>query len=331
MRHRRERPQAISFRGGELRWLASGVLMLVVLLMIMVRLREPGSLNWLGDLNQNAGGARGWDAGTPPAAALPEASGETDEDPDQAETAREEFQAITDGTLTVGPEEQIPYNRLVFWVQNQSFARLWARAKKNLAYTYLYDQADKHRGTLAALDVEIRMVHRAGKNEHGVPLNEVWATTKQSGDRLYDLIVVDLPSRIPIDRPIREKARFAGYFLKLQGYHPGLSKPGVAPEKAPLLVGRLEWTPSAAATEADNWQEWFWGGAALAIVAVILAVRFVLGRLRPRAAAPRGILNAPSDAVIPVDVWLEHSGFASPDDEKSNGGDGGHPSSPNDP
>jgi hypothetical protein len=314
MRYRRERPQAISFRGGELRWLASGVLMLVVVFMMMARLREPGALGWLGELNQNAGGTSGRDGGAPKAAMLPEASGETDEDPDQAETVREEFQVMTDGTTGLGPEEMIPYNRLVFWVQNQSFARLWARGKKNPAYTYLYDRPEEHRGMLASLDVEIRLVRKAEKNEHGVALSEVWATTKQSGDRMYDFVVVGRPSKLPLDKPIREPARFAGYFLKLQGYHPGLSKPDRPPEKAPLLIGRLEWTPTAAAPETDAWREWVWGGAALGIVGIILAVRFVWGRLRPREPS-RGILNAPADAAIPVDVWLEHAGFASHDDE----------------
>jgi hypothetical protein len=313
MRHRHERSQAISFRGGEMRWLASGVLMLVVLFMMMVRLREPGALSWLGELNQgDASQMSGQDA-RDPKAVVPEATGDTDEDPDQAEMARDEFQAMTDGTTGLGPEEMVPYNRLVFWVKNQPFARLWARGKKNPAYTYLYDRPEDHRGMLASLDVEIRLVRKAGKNEYGVALNEVWATTKQSGDRMYDLIVVGLPAKLPLDKPIREPARFAGYFLKLQGYHPGLSKPDQPPEKAPLLIGRIEWTPAAAAPEADTWQEWIWGGAVLGLVVVILAVRFVLGRRRPRV-PPRGILNAPSDAVIPVEVWLEHAGFGSRED-----------------
>ncbi len=50
---------------------------------------------------------------TRPAPSLPAATGPTDEDPDQAETAREEFQAVTDGSLTLGPEEMEPYDRLV--------------------------------------------------------------------------------------------------------------------------------------------------------------------------------------------------------------------------
>jgi hypothetical protein len=327
MRHRRERPQATFFHGGELRWMMIGAFTLVVLFMLMTRLREPGALGWLASINSTPDQPHK----SPSAAALPQATGPTDEDPDQAETAREELQAMSDGTLRLGPEEQIPYDRLVFWVKNQPFARLWARAQKNPAYTYLYDQADKHRGMLAALDVNIRIVRKAGKNEHGVPLHEVWATTKQSGDRLYDLIIVDLPAGIPLDRPIQEPAKFVGYFLKLQGYHPGSSKPGVAPEKAPLLIGRLDWTPTEASPAADSRQEWIWGAVALGLIAVVLAVRFAMGKIRRRPAACRSILTPPPDAVIPVELWLEHAGFSPPDDQHHDNHKNETPSSANGP
>jgi hypothetical protein len=333
MRHRRARLQATFFCGGELRWMMTGTFTLVVLFMLMTRLREPGALGWLAGLKQTPSQTTGRDAlaPLPPAAALPQATGPTDEDPDQAETAREEFQAMTDGALGLGPEEQIPYDRLVFWVKNQPFARLWARGQVNPAYTYLYDQADRHRGLLASLDVNVRIVRKVGKNEHGVPLSEVWATTKQSGDRLYDLIVVDLPAEIPLDTPIQEPAKFAGYFLKLQGYHPALSKPGVAPERAPLLIGRIEWTQTRESSAADSRQEWIWGSLALGIIVVVLAVRFAMNKLKPRPDSRRGILTPPSDAVIPVELWLEHSGFASQDDRQPDNHENELPSSENGP
>lgn len=324
-RHQREEP-AIGFRGGELRWLVTGILMLVVLFMLMSRLREPGTFHWLADFDRKPAEPQTSASAKP----LPPATGPTDEDPDQAETAKSDFQAMIDGGLNLAPEEMVPYNRLVFWAKNQSFARLWARAKKGLAYTYLYDDANKYRGELVALDVEVRLVRGAEKNEHGVALNEVWATSRQSGDRLYVCMVLDMPSGIPIGRTIGEKARFAGYFLKLQGYHPNLSKPGDAPERAPLLIGRLEWTPPVAPSSDDESQEWIWGLAALAIVVVVLVVWFMFGRQRRRSPT-RCILTPPSDAVIPVDLWLEQSGFEPSDDEKSRTGDGESPSSPSGP
>ena len=87
---------------------------------------------------------------------MPKATGPTDEDPDQAETAREEFQAAHRRHTKLAAEEMVAYNRLVFWVKNQSFARLDRRARHGLWYTDLYDQPDKYRGKLVALDLDIR-------------------------------------------------------------------------------------------------------------------------------------------------------------------------------
>ncbi len=188
---------------------------------------------------------------TAPERPLPKATGPTEEDPDQTEMAREEFQAVTDGTTKLGPEEMVPYNRLVFWVRNQSFARLDRRAQHGLWYTDLYDQPDKHRGELVALSLDIRRAKDVGENEYGMKLYEVWGATEESRGRLYDLIVLDYPKGMPLGYDIRENARFAGYFLKLQGYEPANARPGQRPEKAPLLIGRLDWAaPPAAPTRA---------------------------------------------------------------------------------
>ena len=122
---------------------------------------NPDNWRWLVQKPPAAAGGRAASAPAPP---LPKATGPTDEDPDQAETAQEEFQALTDGTTKLGPEEMDPYNRLVFWVKNQSFARLDRRAQHGLWYTDLYDQPDKHRGELVALDLDIRRAKDVGEN-----------------------------------------------------------------------------------------------------------------------------------------------------------------------
>ena len=49
----------------------------------------------------------------------------------------------------------MPYDRLVEWVKNQSFARLDQRARKDIWYSHLHDEAGKYRGQLVALDMEI--------------------------------------------------------------------------------------------------------------------------------------------------------------------------------
>ena len=79
----------------------------------------------------------------------------TDLDPYEREEASNEFQAISDGTLTLGPEEMEAYYRLVKWVDHQSFAELQHRATKGLWFTDLHDHPGLHRGQLVAFDIDL--------------------------------------------------------------------------------------------------------------------------------------------------------------------------------
>ena len=148
--------------------------------------------------------------------------------------------------------------------------------------------------------------------------------TDESRGRLYDLIVVGYPKELPVGYDIRSDygkvaARFAGYFLKLQGYESGLAKPGQRPEKAPLLIGRLEWTPTTA-PPADNSPELTWAAVLLGIAGLAFLVWLVLFRpKRPMPPAPPRVVDPSSGEAIPLDAWLEQQDFA---------GDGDHDATP---
>ena len=168
----------------------------------------------------------------------------------------------------------VPYDRIVLWVQHQSFARLRQRARADLLFTNFHDEPEKYRGQIVTLEMNVRRILDAGKTDDGIPLHEVWGSTPQSGNRLYVAMVVGLPAGMPIGPTVQEKATFAGYFLKLQGYESGLAKPGQPRETAPLLIGRLEWEPAALA-HTDNTQELKWGSLVLAVVAAVWVLQFL--------------------------------------------------------
>jgi hypothetical protein len=325
-RYWREQQPPGMFRGGDLMRLMAAIFMLVLICMLMVRFRDPNMWGWAA--KDDGKPAETADRAAPPPAhkpaaspgavsarPLPAATGPTDEDPDQAEEVRNEFQAMTDGALTLGPEEMEAYDRLVFWVKNQSFERLRRRARKDLLFTNFHDEPDKCRGQLAALDMTVRRIVDAGKNRDGVPLHEVWGFTKESGNRLYVAIVVDLPKGMPVGPDVYEKARFAGYFLKLQGYHAAGARPGAAPEKAPVLIGRLEWEPTpVAAPPFDTRQEWFWGLGILAAIGLVVGLRWVYRKLVRRKSAARSAMIATAGAEqIPIEAWLERSSLGETD------------------
>jgi hypothetical protein len=318
-RYWREPSSARTFRGAELPRLLTGVVMLAVLWMLFVRARDPDTWRWLaaGDHKQPAGAPatpaddnrqknkQAIDAAA--ADPMPEPTGPTDEDPDQAAAARDEFQVLTDGTLKLAPEEQLAYDRLVEWVKNQSFARLYQRAKKGLWYADLYGEPDKRRGQLVALDLDARLVKNLGEERYGIPLYEVWGVTEESRGRLYDTIVIDYPKNMPDGGFVREKVRFAGYFLKLQGYEPATAKLGQVPDKAPLLIGRLI-RETVVTASTDNTGELLWGAVALAVVVAAWAVWRIYERLRGKKAnIPGSLLAASTGDAVSIDAWLQQS------------------------
>lgn len=314
----REHPPTSMFRGAELMRLMTGVLMLVIICMLIVRFRDPGMWRWVAGKDETpAESAPTIEPKLPqPPQPLPVATGPTDEDPDQAEEAKEEFQVVVDGALQLQREEMEPYDRLVEWVKNQSFDRLCQRARKGVWYTDLYDAPDQYRGQLVALDLEIRRAKCVQENRYGVTLYEAWGLTEESRGRLYDAIVVDYPKGMPLGYDVYAKAEFAGYFLKLQGYEPAGAKPGQAPDRAPLLIGRLKWKPTpVAAVPIDSRQEWIWGLSLLAVVALVLGLRWGYYKwIRQKPAVRPAIADAAAGEVIPIETWLEQSRFHTDDD-----------------
>ncbi|NLF06491.1 MAG: hypothetical protein GX594_00710, partial [Pirellulaceae bacterium] len=131
--------------------LTSGIGMLALISLLIVRMGDPSMWRWLAGEDGRA--AENEAALNPPP--LPDATGPTHEDPDQAVAAEEEYQAISDGTTTLQKVEMVPYERLVFWTKNQPFERMRRLGRGNLLYTHLYDEPAKHRGELVVMDVDV--------------------------------------------------------------------------------------------------------------------------------------------------------------------------------
>jgi hypothetical protein len=312
----RERHPSSMFRGAERMRLITAVLMLVVLYLLITQARNVDAWRWLAPEEPKV--AQG--SSQEPPKKLPDATGPTDEDSDQEEEAKNEFQAITDGSLTLGPEEMEPYDRLVFWVKNQSYARLRQRARSNLLFTHLHDEPDKYRGQVVSMELTVRRILDAGKNRDGIQLYEVWGVSAESRDRLYVAIVVDLPKGMPIGASVHEKSRFVGYFFKLQGYHASGAKLGAVPEKTPLLIGRLQWEPVAVPKVNNTWDSTV-GLSLLVIFGLVLGLGMIYSKWYKRKPDPRAwIPTAAPGEVIPIEKWLEEANFI--EDSRDNRPDG---------
>ena len=313
MRYTRIEERGRMFQGNELSRLMGMLLMLAVLFMMIQRARDPGMWKWLEDDSGGGSSTASAAQSSPPKpeqtvegskrkAAPPVATGPTDEDPEEADAIAEEFQAVTDGTLEIQVEEMKSYKRILQWVGNQPYALLAKRARTDLRFNDFYNNPDKHRGQLVALDLNVRRVLKY--DLEGQPVYEVWGWTTESKTWLYVAVVVDLPAGMPIGSEVYEKGRLAGYFFKLQAYHEAGAKPHAKPLKTPLFLGRLEWEPTVEPVVQSS--DWAWGSGLLGLFAAVIVIRFGLlfvGKTRRRRVAANPFVTAPSRQS--VTDWLD--------------------------
>ncbi len=262
--------------------LASLVIMLVLLVSVMHRFSQMGQ----SDDEQTASTSAAAPATSPfpasppaepvaeppPSAdpdGLPPALVGTDLDPEQQDAIREEFQAVDDRSLFNLPREMPAYLRLVGWAKKQSVEQMSRRARRDILFGQFIQQPDKYRGQLVDLNLNVaRILKYDDRTADGDQLYEVWAWVNESKGWLYVAVVVDLPAGTPIGNEVSFKARFSGYFYKLQGYQAAKARPGDPPLIAPAFIGRL--LPLKSAPAPGPAADWFWVGAALA--AVVLAM-----------------------------------------------------------
>ncbi len=294
--------------------LLSMLLMLAVLYMLWDWARNPGVWRWFAD---DPGAAEAEPSGVPsspqpqpPAAepaTEPAAAGPTDEDPEEQAAVREEFQAITDKTLEIKPEEMFAYKRVLQWVVNQPASLMRKRVRTDLAFNDFMLSPDKHRGALVELVFDAKLVRTSEfRSSDGSDLFEVWGITADSGSWLYDAMVVGLPEGMPVGSRINERVRFVGYFFKLQGYHEANAKPRAPPLAAPMLIGRLIWIQAPPSAPA-HWDA-SWTAVAVVGFALVVGLHLLWLFLRPkRRASCMMPIGKPKPGAITIDEWFEQA------------------------
>ncbi len=327
--------------------------MLVVLGLIIAKASDPATWAWLvndkGAAKQATDGAAAKPAGD---GALPAATtvtsgawtetvlaGPTDQEIEEMDGAAEEFMALSDGALELGPEEMPAYWRLFRWTMHQSKDQLQRRASRDVVLNQFIRDPNDERGKLFQLELNVRrvLVYDKPNDKAGVKkVYEIWGFTTESQAWLYCVLTPELPPGMPVGPRVNEEATFTGYFLKLQGYYAAGAGPRDRALQAPLLVGRIAWKPApqAATAQSDfDWLirqfrqpgSWVLRGIFLGVVFGIIALGFWLyGFLQPRRAvqaavtdfestrkaaeARNWLADAESDAPFPGDDPAHRSG-----------------------
>jgi len=264
------------------------VALLIVLGLIYSWARKPGSWTWLADNVESpaemiaAAESREDPSPASTKATLPAETivpGATDLDPADAADAHRLFEAVSDRS-PLAEIEMPAYWKCMKWARAQSFADLRRRASNKFVMTQLWEQPDQYRGKLLLLKLHIKRIldFKASANSAGVTrVYEAWGWTDESKSYPYVVVFSELPEGMKIGADVQEEGVFVGYFLKTLSYTAYNTK-----RSAPLLIGRMMRSTSAAARPVVARHEWFWMvavGLPLLLVA-LSGIWFQLYRMR---------------------------------------------------
>ncbi len=223
-------------------------------------------------------------------------------------TESPEFQAVTDRTTELGAEEMPAYWQLVRDAEDTSFEELKCQPHVQASYSQLLQSPETFRGQLLQKELNVRRVLAYDVEQGTRPtqrLYEVWGWADDAPGNLYVMVTTELPDGMKIGASVFERAKFCGYFFKLQGYIPAGAEAKLAPRAAPLLIGRMirGTLPTRSFASEKDW--WRIGIGSLLVVSLIGS--FVSRAFYFKSAKPAHSDSpaTPNDQLF--EEWLEQS------------------------
>jgi hypothetical protein len=214
-----------------------------------------------------------------------------------------EFETVTDKTPK-SFRDSAAYQKLLNQARDATPAALASRARRDVGFAHLWERPAHYRGVPIHLQGTARLVFRyESKMSRTGWLYEAWIVTPDSLRNAYVCVFEDAPKGLPIGSNLSERVVFNGYFLKLMKY-----QAGDVPRAAPLLVGRIGWSPRPSGPGDSPWRSPFWMATAVAVIFTITLVRWLIQFRRSFAPRPRPsiLLDRPTDQIEPEALaeWL---------------------------
>jgi hypothetical protein len=221
-----------------------------------------------------------------------------------------EFETVSDKT-SLSFRDMAAYDLLLTRAREATPADLAGRSRRDVFYAHLWDQPKGYRGVpVHLLGTARRVLYYKSKLSRTGWLYEAWVFTPDGQNNPYVCVFEEAPKGFPVGPNVSERVVFNGYFLKLMRY-----EAGDVPRAAPLLVGRIGWTPRPDASGSPD-RSAYWLAGAVAVMFLISLARWIVQLRRSLAPKPRPsiLLDRPTDEIAPADLaeFLEN---LSPDDE----------------
>ncbi len=212
--------------------------------------------------------------------------------------ASPEFETVTDKT-PLAFRDSAAYKKLLDQARELTPTGLAAKARFDVTYAHLWQDPKHYRGVpIHILGAARRVLRYESKMSKTGWLYEAWIITPDLTKNPYVCVFEDAPRGFPIGEDVSERVVFNGYFLKIMKYQAGDMERG-----APLLVGRIGWTPNAAPVGSSN-RSVYWLAGGVAIMFLISLVRWCLYLKRSLTPQPRRDYfgNVPVDVIAPDEL-----------------------------
>ncbi len=212
-----------------------------------------------------------------------------------------EFESVTDRTA-IGLRDTAAFRLLLERARRTTAADLARQAHRDIYFTHLWERPEHYRGVpVHLLGTARRIIGYDSKLSPQGYLYEAWITTHDSQRNPYVCVFEDVPRGLPIGPEVSERVVFNGYFLKNMAY-----RAGDVPRGAPVLIGRIGWTPGPAPARDRSV---FWMALVVAILFVASLFRWIAGlrrSLSPRSRAA-ALGRRPTEEIDPAALaeWVE--------------------------
>jgi hypothetical protein len=216
-----------------------------------------------------------------------------------------EFESVSDKTQ-LGFRDSAAYAKLIEKAHEATPTALAAEARRDIPFNQLWERPAHFRGVPVHILGTARHIDRyESKLSRTGWLYEAWVFTPEMRSPLpYVCVFEDAPDGLPIGTNVSERVVFNGYFLKLMRY-----QAADVPRAAPLLVGRIGWTPRPAPGFASRWGSTTWLVAGLVVMFTVSLFRWMSYLRRSLAPKPlRSILlDRPTEEIDPNTFadWVE--------------------------
>lgn len=211
-----------------------------------------------------------------------------------------EFQGVTDKT-PIELRDMAAYVKLLKQARETSMADLAKQSRRDILYSHLWERPDKYRGVPVHLLGTVMLSKRyESKHAKNGWLYEVWVVTDDSHPNPFVCVLEDMPKGFPLGVNVNERVVFNGYFLKLLLYrgHKDIMR------AAPLLIGRMGWTPRPAAAKGDSNRPVLWLMIGIGVMFAISFYRWVSGLRRTLMVrrTPSPLRARPTEEIAPDEL-----------------------------